>query len=315
LDSRPLWKAPVVITERSLLVNELSNSYRLLREIHQKSAAETAISAKDLIILGRKLHAAFERKAGKIEWINPGISDDLHELSLCLVEAHEPKNNLNYWELYRDSAAKLQQAVSPKPVKRSRHLLELLLWCYCNNLLTFSTKVDVLSKQVALNPLQHQQLLQVLHQWLPLPLPPVAHEKFTHNALPTRVLLIINLGFETQAELRRKGLQLLSSQQDALGYSGLRENLVLATDIIQCNSWHEVICRHYSNDALINSLLYCLRLPQPGQRKALPELTVRCFSAGQGNAIALRVEQLWQDLVDCFYTPVNSVSHVHSPRY
>jgi len=314
LDSRPLWKAPVVINERSLLVNELSNSYRLLREIHQKSSSETAISAEDLIILGRKLHAAFERKAGKIEWINPGISDDLHELSLCLVEEHEPKNNLSYWELYRDSAVKLQQAISPKPAKRSRHLLELLLWCYCNGLLTPSTKVDILSKQVALNLLQQQQLLQVLYQWLPLPLPPVAHERFTVNALPTRVLLIINLGFETQTELRKKGLQMLSSQQDALGYSGFRENLVLATDIVQYNSWHEVICRHYSNDALINSLLYCLRLARPGQGKALPELTVRCFSAGQGNAIALRVEQLWQDLVACFYT-ASSAARARNPRY
>src|SRR5690606_35271216 len=197
----------------------------------------------------------------------------------------------------------------------SRYLLELLLWCYCNGLLTSSTKVDILSNQVALNLLQQQQLLQVLHQWLPLPLPPVAHESFTVKALPTRVLLIINLGFETQTELRKRGLQMLSSQQDALGYSGFRENLVLATDIVQCNSWHEVICRHYSNDALINSLLYCLRLAQPGQGKALPELTVRCFSAGQGSAIALRLEQLWQDLVACFYTPVSSASRAHNPRY
>lgn len=315
LDSRPLWKAPLVIAERSLLVNELSNSYRLLREIHQKSSSEAAISAEDLIILGRKLHAAFERKAGKIEWINPGISDDLHELSLCIVEEHDPEHKLNYWEVYRDSAVKLQQAIAPKPVKRSRNLFELLLWCYCNGLLNSTTKVDIVSKQVALNHLQQQQLLHLLNQWLPLPLPPVAHERFTQNALPTRVLLIVNLGLEPQTELRKKGLQMLSSQQDALGYSGFRENLVLATDIIQCNSWHEVICRHYSNNALINSLLHCLRLAQPGQGKALPELTIRCFSAGQGSAIALRLEQLWQDLVACFYAPARATSNAHSARY
>src|SRR5690606_18528665 len=77
LDDRLSWKAPQVIAERTLLVNELSNSYRLLSEINKNNFTQAAITNEELMILGRKLHAAFERKAGKIEWINPGISRDL----------------------------------------------------------------------------------------------------------------------------------------------------------------------------------------------------------------------------------------------
>src|SRR5690606_1926731 len=101
LDNRAHWKADQVMAERALLVNELSNSYRLLSEISKNPFADAAISNEELMVLGRKLHAAFERKAGKIEWINPGISDDLQEPALCLVQ--EAREQQDSWHLYRGS--------------------------------------------------------------------------------------------------------------------------------------------------------------------------------------------------------------------
>ena len=85
LDNRTYWKAPHVISERALLVNELNHSYRLLSELSKHQQSDAAIRSDELTILGRKLHAAFERKAGKIEWINPGISRDLSEDNLCFI--------------------------------------------------------------------------------------------------------------------------------------------------------------------------------------------------------------------------------------
>ena len=43
---------------------------------------------------------------------------------------------------------------------------------------------------------------------------------------------------------------MLSNQRDALGYSGLRENLIINADVIHINSWGELVCRHYAKDAL-----------------------------------------------------------------
>ncbi|ACE86066.1 putative adenylate cyclase [Cellvibrio japonicus Ueda107] len=48
--------------------------------------------------------------------------------------------------------------------------------------------------------------------------------------------------------------------------------------------------------------LHYLRLLPPGRRPALPELTIRCFSLGQGTNIAQRLTDLWRDLIHCFYS-------------
>jgi adenylate cyclase class 1 len=101
LDNRAYWKSPHVIAERALLVNELNHSYRLLSDLNKQQGFNAAISNEELMILGRKLHAAFERKAGKIEWINPGISRDLSEPSLCIVEERSSAGEV--WQLVRGS--------------------------------------------------------------------------------------------------------------------------------------------------------------------------------------------------------------------
>lgn len=300
LDNRAYWKSPHVIAERALLVNELNHSYRLLLELNRQQDHQVAISADELMILGRKLHAAFERKAGKIEWINPGISRDLSEPALCLVQvASEGEEN---WQLLRGSQSDLSlRSVSVEPIKRARSLLELLLWSQANGLLVRGTRVDIVSKDYQLTQVQKQQLLQRLEQWLPSADIEV-HQAFTRAAYTEQMLWLVNLGVEPQAQLLKKGMQKLSSQRDALGFSGLKENLVLSADLVIRNSWGEVTVRRFTRDALINALLYCLRLLPTGNPQLLPSLSVDCFSLGQGASIAQRLAELWREIINCYYT-------------
>ena len=79
LDSRSQWKMRQVMEERRTVVNELTYSYRLLFQIARQQGADSGIDSRDLGLLGRRLYAAFERKAGKVENINPGIAPDLGE--------------------------------------------------------------------------------------------------------------------------------------------------------------------------------------------------------------------------------------------
>lgn len=309
LDNRTYWKAPHVISERALLVNELNHSYSLLSELSKHQCSDAAIRSDELTILGRKLHAAFERKAGKIEWINPGISRDLSEDNLCFI--HEQNNGGESWQVVRGSQNDLAlRNIDVEPIKRSRHLLELLLWCYANEILASHTKVDIIGKHFSLSANQKQLLIQALHQWLPVPLQ-IDHYQFTRPAVTERLLIIVNTGVEPQADLHRKGMQMLSSQHDALGYSGLRENLIINANVLQINSWGELICRHYASDALINCLQHYFRLFPPGKQCSLPELSLRCFSTGQGNNIAQRLTELWRDLISCYY----SGTHPRTCRY
>ena len=200
--------------------------------------------------------------------------------------------------------------IDVEPIKRSRNLLELLLWCYANEILASHTKVDILGKSFSLSANQKQLLIQALHQWLPVPLH-IDHYQFTRPAVIERILIIVNTGVEPQADLHKKGMQMLSSQHDAFGYSGLRENLMLNADVMQINSWGELICRHYASDALVNCLQHYFRLFPPGKPLSLPELSVRCFSTGQGNNIAQRLTELWRDLISCYY----SGTHSRTSRY
>lgn len=299
LDNRAYWKAPHVINERALLVNELNQSYRLLNELRKQQEQNIAISNEELLILGRKLHAAFERKAGKIEWINPGISRDLSEEHLCCIrERTESGDN---WKLLRGSHHDLAlRHIDVEPIKRSRSLVELLLWCHANEILTSITKIDIVGQGFLLSGLQKQQLVQALQQWLPLPLN-VDHLQFTRPAAIARLLFIINVGVEPLGELHKKGMHLLSNQQDAFGYSGLRENLMINADVIQLNSWGEVQCRHYASDALINCIQHYFRLFPPDKHFNLSELSIRCFS-NQGSIISQRLTTLWNDLTHYYFS-------------
>ncbi|MFH7611868.1 class I adenylate cyclase, partial [Pseudomonas syringae pv. tagetis] len=62
--------------------------YRFQPRFARTQTTADALTARDLTLLGRRLYAAFERKAGKGEFINPGIAPDLAEDTLTLV--HSP---------------------------------------------------------------------------------------------------------------------------------------------------------------------------------------------------------------------------------
>ncbi|ACE85852.1 class I adenylate cyclase [Cellvibrio japonicus] len=254
LDNRAYWKSPHVIAERALLVNELNHSYRLLAELNKQLGLNAAISTDELQVLGRKLHAAFERKAGKVEYINPGISRNLSEPALCFVQDKSVAGES--WQLVRGSQQDLTlRSVAVEPVRRARSLVELLVWSQVNGLLVPGTRVDLISKDYQITALQKQQLLQAILQWLPEPHQP-EHQAFTSAARVEKVLMLFNLGVEPQAELHKRGMQMLSAQSDPLGFSGFRANLVLSVDIVQLNSWGELVARHYPQDALVNALLH-----------------------------------------------------------
>src|SRR5690606_6229421 len=131
---RAHWKANRVLEERGILAAELNNSYRFLTDFAGNCGAARAINNDELMVLGRKLHAAFERRPGKIELINPGISDDISEPLLVLTRLDHNSGSL--W-----SAAPPVPSGAP-PFKQCATLVELLLWCYRNGIVDQATQLD-----------------------------------------------------------------------------------------------------------------------------------------------------------------------------
>ncbi len=295
LDNRSHWKADWVGEEHRLLVSELSHSYQLLNDLHKQLAVNASISRDQFTVLGRKLYAAFERRSGKVHLINPGISTDLAEEDLFFVQ-HQHKQVLS-WSVYN------QEPIADNTdaaLKNSPQLIELLCWCCANGLIKISTKLHFDSAYFVQNFSSHS-LVSWIKQWLPESQIDINHQAFHAPAYITGMLIIANLGNEPKTELHKKGMHLISSRSDALGYSGFRENLVQNLDCVYVNSWGEVVCRHFEKEALIQMMQYYLQL-LGRQLFNFPNILFRCFSPGKGNLIAQRLEELWKHFHHCFFS-------------
>ncbi|WP_220812480.1 class I adenylate cyclase [Pseudomonas paralcaligenes] len=307
LDSRSQWKVRQVSAERRALVNELTYSYRFLSQFARNEQAASPLNNRDLGVLGRRLYAAFERKAGKIEFINPGIAPDLAEDTLTLVRSPSPEaEGETQWGLYQGSLNN-QEWPDFAPLKRARHLVELLAWCHRNGVIDPSTRLSLHPGDSDLTEFELSSLLGSLQQSVPLPLPPVNEDSLLHAAEPAEVLLLVNVGIDPLKAHSQLNVHLTTGRTDSLGYSGVRENLVLTLDQISLNSWNELMVSRYDGP---HALLDCLRdylnaLPEGGRR---PSLKVRCFCRNRAQAIAQRVEELFQDAL-------SSLGDVPNSRY
>ncbi|CAI8884738.1 class I adenylate cyclase [Pseudomonas sp. IT-P294] len=291
LDSRSQWKVRQVSAERRALVNELNYSYRFLTQFARNERTVSLINKRDLNVLGRRLYAAFERKADKVEFINPGIAPDLAEDTLTLVQAPNKKEPGNIqWCLYNGSLA-AHEWEHFAPIKRSRQLLELLTWCHRNGVIDSSTRLALHPGTSDLSEFELFNLLGSLQQTIVLPLVTVAEEPLLRPSVPSEVLILVNVGVDPLKHHRDLNILMTTERTDSLSYAGVRENLVLTLDQVTLNSWNEVLVSRYDGP---HALLDCLRnylnnLPGGAQQ---PKLRVRCFCHNRAQFIARRVEEV-----------------------
>jgi adenylate cyclase class 1 len=320
LDARPQWKINRVLDEQKELVNELTNSYRFLLEFARRAQAHAIINGRDMTVLGRKLYAAFERKAGKVEWVNPGIAPNLAEDVLTFGQLPGGRDREPVWAVYDDTPRELSAHRDRRPpLRRAADLMALLAWCHVNGLLAWHTQLHLLPGTHAVSDFELHHLVRVLRAQLPAHVQTAQHqrrvdddpaqERFLSANRPQTVQLFINVGIDPLAQLRARGVELLSSHTDSLRYSGLRENLVLGIDQVVVNSWGEVTTRNYRGPfALLQCVRdYLLMLP-PHQHPGLPTLHIDCFCPTRASAIAARVEQLFQDIAACYYSGTRPAS-------
>jgi adenylate cyclase class 1 len=322
MDARAQWKVTRVLDEQKELVRELNNSYRFLLEFARRSQVSAIINGRDMTILGRKLYAAFERKAGKVEWVNPGIAPNLAEDVLTFCQLPSGRDRHVAWAVFADTPRALGNVKanglidsSVPPLRRTADLMALLAWCHVNGLLDWNTQLHVIEGDHQVTEFELHNLVRVMRAQLPVhagatsrrsvarPDDEHTQEKFLSANRPQAMLLFVNVGIDPMALIRARGMELLSSQTDSLRYSGLRENLVLGVDVIVLNSWGEVTTRSYRGGfALLQCLRDYLSMLPPHQHPGLPTLQIQCFCPTRAAAITQRVEQLFQDIIACYYS-------------
>lgn len=292
LDSRSQWKVRQVEAERRILVAELNHSYRFLGQFARNPQAASRLDQRDLNVLGRRLYAAFERRAGKVEFINPGIAPDIAEDTVTLVQAPNRQEPGQYhWSLYSGNlnAHEWEQFV---PFKRCRELLELLAWAHRNGVIDSSTRVALNPGSSDLSEYELFNLLGSLQQSVALPFAEVSEARLLQPSVADQVLLLVNVGVDPLQHHRDLNILMTTERTDSLSYAGVRENLVLTLDQVTLNSWNEVQVQRYDGEhALMRSLRDYLNTL--GSKGHTPTLSVRCFCHNRAQAIAQRVEAVF----------------------
>ena len=301
LDSRSTWKINRVLRERKILVNELTHCYRILSNFAREHAGLMLINQKDITVLGRKLYAAFERKAGKVEIINRGISDDLWEGQVSLHQFYSPDGQ-EVWALFRGAVASSDIAVS-MPLKRGRTVSELIVWSYCNGLIDDRSSIVLQTQNSHLTMRELNSMIQVLQRTFPLK--QIMETDINDLAYPARAVMaaiFINVGIDPLHQHTREGRHLTTARTDALNFSGLAENLALTFDQTILSSWKEVLTfRYIGVDGLLSCLSEYLQWAPPGGGGSLSMPAVFCFSSNRGAAISRRIMELFRDVMACYY--------------
>jgi adenylate cyclase, class 1 len=301
LDARASWKINRVLRERKILVNELTHCYRILSNFAREHAGLMLINQKDITVLGRKLYAAFERKAGKVEIINRGISDDLWEGQVSLHQ-FLTQDGQDMWAMFRGSVA-VNEVMQSTPLKRARSVCELVIWSYCNGLIDDRTSIVLQSSKSNLSVREIYATLQVLRRVFPLG--QIMETNINDLAFPAKMVtsvIFVNVGLDPQYQHTKEGRFLTTARTDALNYSGLAENLALTFDQVILSSWKEVLTfRYLGVDGLLNCISEYLQWTPPGGNDVptLPEFY--SFSSSRGAAISMRIKELFDDVLACYY--------------
>jgi adenylate cyclase class 1 len=303
LDSRVDWKVDEVIQERQALVAELSYCYRFLSQYARAHQIQSSITAEDLNLLGRKLYATFQKKAGKIECVNPGIAHSLWEENLAIHHTSSQVLTPDQpgWLLYRNIST-ASDASFESTIKKTTNLIELLSWLYFNGIINSATRLSLISGDSELSLHEIRSMLRAFEQVFSLPLPYVAQSQYQTAAYIERITLFVNVGVDPMKDLSEKGMHRLSDRTDSLDYSTERLNLVKTIDQVSLNSWHEVTAHCFEmGETLMQNLQAYMQVCQSQLLGPDCQLDIFCFCPQRAAAITSRLERLYRAVKNAFF--------------
>ena len=311
MDDRTNWTIIQVMKERGVLVRELTYTYQFLSDFARKHAQLAAINQHDLNALGRKLYAAFERKTGKVEIVNRGISRNVWVASVVLY-AIRHKNNEGGWAVLAECGGDAE-ADNRVALKRARSLVEALSWAHFNGVVDGDSSLKIASNGMEVESHELREIERSLMKVVPQHI--VLETRMEDLARAVNVLssvVVVNLGVDPLLHHQRDGKHLASNRTDAFSYGGMYECLVKTFDQILITSWKEVITAHYSGiEGILESISNYMQWMPPSKNMVPPVPVVLCFSSNHKITIRQRVERLYSDVINCFYTGSERLSRYY----
>ncbi|GAB4299858.1 MAG: class I adenylate cyclase [Thiohalomonadaceae bacterium] len=300
LDSRNTWKVQQVAEERRTLFDALTTSYRFLSDFARRYAGMSLITQRDLTVLGRKLYAAFERKAGKVELLNRGINADLREAAVTIEELLDDQRQAG-WLLYRGTLTSEEMRLAT-PLKRARNIIELVAWCYFNGIIDRHTVVALYPRITQLTANELKAIVERMQALFPAGcLDTRSLEEYAGPARIVHSALFVNNELDSFTSLSL-GQSISSGRPDALSYGGTGKNLVQSMDLVIVTSWREVLTYHFRRGkGLMDFFCEYFKWAPPSRGEAPPRIQVYGTSAQRGHIAAQRIDKLFHDLVATWY--------------
>lgn len=301
LDYKDNWKIYDVIKEQKKLVDALTQSYRKLSEFFRQYHNTSRISQRDLHILGRKLYAAFERKAGKIEIVNRQYNHQLLEKSISI---HQFSNTKKFtgWKLFIGivSPAEIEKK---DPLNQSAHLMKLISWLYFNKAINQFTNFLIFDHHNRRIPeLEIIHIIEDLNTIYPNNSQPKASiEVLSKPSIVENSSLFINVGLDPFSGKNKKSAQITTSRTDSFKYGAMCTNLVLTIDLIFNTSWKEVMFFHYQGQTgILDCICQFLRWNHKPTAHAVLPTICSSFSSSRSSTIAKRVNEIIKDIILTF---------------
>lgn len=277
LDGHSHWKLARVIEERNALAAELSHSYRLLTGFARAHRSTDRRSLNELAMLGRKLYADLERRPGKIDRINLGVRQDLHEATLWLRRGRADPSP---WQLYLE-APDTQAAIA----KSTTSLIEMLAWLRVNGIADHNSQIHISPVPDTLGMPEYEHILRVLGKRLQgtcrhhVDLPDLARPARGHCSL-----VFINVARSDPASV--------TDDADA----------IQALDHLMTTTWGEILVESHTDGAegLLALLCRHLNLFWPLDTNGVPGLEAYCYSSTRAQILTTMVSEQARDLARCF---------------
>jgi len=305
LDDRGKWKIRKVLNERRILVDELTDSYSFLSNFARENTGSLSrISETDLNTLGRMLYAAFDRKAGKIELVNRGVSTNVAEPKLTFQQILNTDGEEN-WNLIIDMKVVKngKQAIQHASLRRSQSVADLIAWCHFNRLVNSRTVLSIDSKNSMLTIKEIKSMLAALEELYPNG--QVAGRKIEDFARPPKIVsgcVFTNVGLDPLLARSRRGTSIVSDKTDVLNFSGFSFNLARSFDLLLVTSWQEVFIYRYSSmEGLLDCLCQYLRWHLNSSHAGGFHLPSFSYCSAHSDAIAKRIGRLFSDVTQNFF--------------
>lgn len=308
LDSRPAWRVEQVKNEFNELIYEVSNSFRYVAEFSRRHRQACIEQLPELGLLGKKLHARFDHKIGKIELVNPGISENVVLSELFVAQTkHRTKT---VWAVY-DEPVSTRDVGHLRPINRSESLVELLAWCLYNGLVNDKTSLHVIDGEHDLQVKELRELMQSLRasRSLNKQLLEPAEEAFIRPSRPVTLELFVNVASDVREQLKTQK-RVNIARTTIFDYDGSKNNVVLNIESLMVNSWGEIICNRFEGPVcLLNCISEFIQVITPGSARGLPQLYVHSTCKYYAEPIKKRLVELFTDLSNCLYNakfPMNT---------